>query len=100
TVRGLCARHSGLDVVRQLEDDPVGYPEKLWLQLGELGLLDLACLAPQALARADDERAGGTAVAHRPSGLGLSMLDAAIVYQELGRSLAPSPHFVSSVLSA
>jgi alkylation response protein AidB-like acyl-CoA dehydrogenase len=73
TVRGLCARHSGLDVVRQLEDDPVGYPEKLWLQLGELGLLDLA---------------------------ELSMLDAAIVYQELGRALAPSPHFVSSVLSA
>jgi alkylation response protein AidB-like acyl-CoA dehydrogenase len=100
TVRGLCARHSGLDVVRQLEDDPVGYPEKLWLQLGELGLLDLACLAPQALARVHDEYAGGSAVAHRPLGLGLSMLDAAIVYQELGRALAPSPHFVSSVLSA
>src|SRR5438270_127452 len=42
TVRGLCGRHAGLDVVRQLEDDPVGYSEKLWLQLGELGLLDVA----------------------------------------------------------
>jgi len=101
TVRGLCARHCGLDVVRQLEDDPVGYPEKLWLQLGELGLLDMTFLAPQALARADDgQGAGSTTVAHRPSGLGLSMLDAAIVYQELGRALAPSPHFASSVLSA
>ena len=41
TVRGLCARHAGLDVVRQLEDDAVGYPEKFWLQLGEAGVLDL-----------------------------------------------------------
>src|SRR5438270_895017 len=73
TVRGLCGRHAGLDVVRQLEDDPVGYPEKLWLQLGELGLLDVAELTP---------------------------VDLAIVYEELGRALAPSPHLVSSVVSA
>jgi alkylation response protein AidB-like acyl-CoA dehydrogenase len=73
SVRGICARHSGLDVVRQLEDDPVGYPEKLWVALGELGLNDMA---------------------------DLGVLDAAIVYQELGRALAPSPHFVSSVVSA
>jgi alkylation response protein AidB-like acyl-CoA dehydrogenase len=72
TVRGLCARHCGLDVVRQLEDDAVGYPEKLWVQLAELGLLD-------------DE---------------LSMLDRAIVFQELGRALAPSPAFASAVVSA
>ncbi|MBV8981239.1 MAG: acyl-CoA/acyl-ACP dehydrogenase, partial [Acidimicrobiia bacterium] len=73
TVRGLCARHAGLDVVRQLENDPLGYPEKFWLQLGETGLLDL------------DE---------------LSMLDAVVMYQELGRAIAPSPHFVSAVMSA
>ena len=73
TVRGLCARHAGLDVVRQLENDPVGYPEKFWLQLGEAGLLDLS---------------------------ELSMLDAVVMYQELGRAVAPSPHFVSSVMSA
>jgi alkylation response protein AidB-like acyl-CoA dehydrogenase len=73
SVRGICARHSGLDVVRQLEDDPVGYPEKLWLGLGELGITDMR---------------------------DLGMLDGVVVYQELGRSLAPSPHLVSSVLSA
>jgi alkylation response protein AidB-like acyl-CoA dehydrogenase len=81
TVRGVCARHAGLDVVRRLEDDPVGYPEKLWLQMAELGLLGLTL----------PERWGGS---------GMSMLDAAIVYEELGRALAPSPHFVSSVVSA
>jgi alkylation response protein AidB-like acyl-CoA dehydrogenase len=73
TVRGLCARHAGLDVVRQLENDALGYPEKFWLQLGEAGLLDLS---------------------------ELSTLDAVVMYQELGRALAPSPHFVSAVMSA
>ena len=73
TVRGLCARHAGFDVVRRLENDPVGYPEKFWLQLGEAGLLDFS---------------------------ELSMVDAVVMYQELGRALAPSPHFVSSVMSA
>jgi alkylation response protein AidB-like acyl-CoA dehydrogenase len=29
----------------------------------------------------------------------MSTLDAAVVYEELGRALAPSPHFVSSVIS-
>ncbi len=29
----------------------------------------------------------------------MTMLDAAVVYEEFGRSLAPSPHFVSSVMS-
>ena len=72
TVRGLCARHCGLDVVRAMEDDPVGYPEKFWLQLAELGLLDM-----------ND----------------LTVLDAVILYTELGRALAPSPHFASSVVS-
>ena len=80
TVRGVCAKHAGLDVVRQMEDDPVGYPEKFWLQLAELGLLGLTL--PEAW-----------------GGSGMSMLDAVIVYQELGRALAPSPHFVSSVVS-
>ncbi len=28
------------------------------------------------------------------------MLDRAVIYQELGRALAPGPHFVSSVMGA
>ena len=73
TVRGLCQRHAGLDVVRELEDDAVGYPDKFWAALGDTGLLDMS---------------------------ELSMVDAAIVYDEFGRALSPSPHFVSSVISA
>jgi len=80
TVRGLCTRHADLDIVRALEDDPAGYPEKLWLQLAELGLLGLTI----------PEQWGGSA---------MSMLDAMLVYEEFGRALVPSPHFVSSVMS-
>ena len=79
-VRGVCAKHATLDVVRQMEDDPLGYPEQLWAQLSETGLLGLTL----------PERWGGS---------GMSMLDAVVVYEELGRALAPSPHFVSSVMS-
>ena len=66
----------------QMEDDPTGYPAELWKQLGELGRH-----------RAADSR--------RVRRLGRSRtLEAAIVYEELGRSLAPSPHFPSAVVAA
>jgi alkylation response protein AidB-like acyl-CoA dehydrogenase len=81
TVRNICERYATVPVIREMEDHPVGYPEELWKQLGELGLLGL--LLPEEY-----------------GGAGMTMLDAAIVYEELGRSLAPTPHFVSAVLGA
>jgi alkylation response protein AidB-like acyl-CoA dehydrogenase len=80
-VRGVCADYASLDVVRQLEDDPIGYPEAFWKQLGALDLIGLTL--PAAF--------GGSE---------MTLLEAAIVYEELGRSLAPSPHFASAVMSA
>ncbi len=78
-VRGLCTEYASLDVVRAVEDDPTGYPAELWKQLGELGLTGL--LLPES---------------HGGGGQGL--LEAAIVYEELGRALAPTPHFPSAVM--
>ncbi len=78
-VRGLCAGHTPTEVVRELEDDPVGYPQEFWAKLGELGITGL--VLPEEL-----------------GGAGMSMLDATVVYEELGRALAPSPLFVSSVM--
>lgn len=81
TVRRVCAEHAPLEVVRRMEDDPTGYPADFWKQLAETGVTGL--LIPEA---------------HGGSGLG--WLDAAIAYEELGRALAPSPHFPSAVIGA
>lgn len=80
-VRGVCAEHSQVSSVRALEDDPKGYSEDFWKMLGEVDL-------------------HGLSVPSQYGGMGASLLDAAIVYEELGRALAPSPHFVSGFLSA
>ncbi len=80
TVRDVLERHCGLDVVRAMEDDPVGYPPELWSQLGQLDLIGL--LLP--------EEYGGS---------GMSLLEGVALYEELGRALAPTPHFVSAVMA-
>jgi alkylation response protein AidB-like acyl-CoA dehydrogenase len=80
TVREVLAKHCGLDVVRAVEDDPVGYPEALWSQLAELDLIGL--LLP--------EEFGGS---------GMTLVEGVALYEELGRALAPTPHFVSAVMS-
>ena len=41
TVRGVCATTSPLSVVRQLQDDPIGYSADLWKQLAHLDLIGL-----------------------------------------------------------
>ncbi|HWD52965.1 MAG TPA: acyl-CoA dehydrogenase family protein [Acidimicrobiales bacterium] len=80
TVRGVCATTSPLNVVRELQDDPIGYSADLWKQLAHLDLIGLQL--PEAY-----------------GGSGMSAIEGVVVYEEFGRSLAPSPHFVSSVLS-
>jgi alkylation response protein AidB-like acyl-CoA dehydrogenase len=79
TVRDVLARHCPPPVVREMEDDPVGYPAELWKQLGALDLIGL--LLP--------ERFGGTA---------MTLLEGVALYEELGRALAPVPHLTSAVL--
>jgi alkylation response protein AidB-like acyl-CoA dehydrogenase len=80
-VRGVCAEFAPLKVVRAMEDDPTGYTPEFWGKLAELGLTGL--LLPET-----------------HGGAGQSLLEAAIVYEELGRALSPSPHFPSCVLAA
>jgi alkylation response protein AidB-like acyl-CoA dehydrogenase len=80
-VRGVCSSYASLETLRELEDDPVGYPAELWKQMAELDLIGL--MLPAAY--------GGSE---------MSALEGAVVYTEFGRALAPSPHFVSAVMSA
>lgn len=80
-VRGVCSSYANLETLRELEDDPVGFPADLWKQMAELDLIGLMVPAEY----------GGSA---------MSALEGAVVYTELGRALAPSPHFVSAVMAA
>jgi len=80
-VRALCEAHCPVDTVRAMEDDPTGYPEDLWKKLAEVEVL-------------------GILVPEEHGGSGMSILEAAVVYEELGRALAPVPHFASCVLGA
>ena len=79
--RSMLEEHSPVDVVRDMEDDPKGYPDELWKQMGELGL-------------------NGILIPESHGGGGMTLLDAALVYEELGRAMAPVPHFASCVMSA
>ncbi len=80
TVRGVCASTCPLSVVRELEDDPVGYSPELWKQLAALDLIGLQL----------PEEYGGS---------GMTAVEGTAVYEELGRALVPTPHFVSAILS-
>ena len=79
--RSMLAEHSTSDIVRSVEDDATGYPEVLWKQMSELGLNGL--LIPESY-----------------GGGGQTLVEASLVYEELGRAMAPTPHFVSCVMSA
>jgi alkylation response protein AidB-like acyl-CoA dehydrogenase len=80
-VRGVCTTYAPTDVVRELEDDATGYPADLWKQLAELDVI-------------------GLLIPTEHGGSGMTALEGAILYEEFGRTLAPSPHFVSAVMSA
>ncbi len=81
SVRKLLDRYSAPAAVRELEDDSVGYSPDLWAELAGMGLLGLTI----------PEKYGGSE---------MSALEKVILYEELGRALAPTPHFVTSVLGA
>jgi len=80
-VRGVCAEFSPVEVVRAMEDDPTGYPADLWKKLAEVDVL-------------------GVSIPEEYGGSGMGMIEAAIVQEEFGRALAPTPHFVSCALGA
>src|SRR6185503_4384239 len=68
-----------MDHVRRLATDPVGFDREAWKQLAELGWIGL--VLPEAL-----------------GGAGLDRLHLALLLEEMGRVLLPSP-FVGCVLA-
>lgn len=81
TVRSLCADLLDSQQLRVLECDERGYSRRVWRALGETGVT-------------------GVLVPESHGGVGLGLIDCAIVHEELGRCLAPVPHIPSCVLAA
>ena len=81
TARGICDQLVPGSVVRDMENNETGFTPEFWQQLAEMGIT-------------------GLGVPESQGGLGWGSLEMAIVYEEFGRALAPSPHFASSVLCA
>lgn len=81
SLRKMLADQSSIKVVRQMENDPVGYPASLWKFLAEMGITGLTL----------PEEYGGSA---------LGFIDLAVVFEELGRALCPAPVLETSVISA
>jgi alkylation response protein AidB-like acyl-CoA dehydrogenase len=80
-LREMLSQHSSPDDVRALEDTPEGYSAKVWSELAALDLVGLTL-----------------PLEHGGSGMGA--LETVVVYEELGRSLATTPHLTTAVLGA
>jgi alkylation response protein AidB-like acyl-CoA dehydrogenase len=81
TIRSLLQKYSSPEIVRELEDTEPGYRLDLWEELGRQGLL-------------------GLTIPEGDGGSGMTALEQVILYEEFGRALTASPHFVSCVLGA
>ncbi len=79
-VRKFLDQNCPMEEVRKIADTPEGFSRSMWERMGELGWIGLAF--PEA-----------------QGGLGLSWLDLAVVLEETGRSLFPSP-LVATLLAA
>jgi len=75
----LCQRYCTTEHVRKAEDES-GMCSELWHHMLEAGTAGL--IVPEEM-----------------GGLGFSLLDATVAYEQLGRHLAATPHFSSSVVS-
>jgi alkylation response protein AidB-like acyl-CoA dehydrogenase len=78
--REFLTKEAPIAVVRELLEDPNGYSKDVWAQLADLGLLGLTF----------PEAHGGQA---------LGMVELALVLEELGRAVLPSPFFATVVLA-
>jgi len=81
TVRELCAKQLSPDIVRALEKDERGYRPEFYAQLARTDLL-------------------GLTIPEEYGGAGQTALENIVVYEELGRALAASPHLGSAVIGA
>ncbi len=81
TVRQLCETRFPLTALRRIETDPDGVDRTFWAQLTEIGVPSMP-------------------IATEHGGLGMGMLETALVFEQLGRQLATTPLLTSSLTAA
>src|SRR5690606_8857107 len=80
-LRRLLTNESPVAVVRQMENDALGFPPALLKALAAMGVM-------------------GLTLPEEHGGMGLGHIDLAVVFEELGRALCPVPVLETSVLAA
>jgi alkylation response protein AidB-like acyl-CoA dehydrogenase len=80
SVAGFVGRNADVGRARKLRGTPAEYDRGVWRQMAQLGWL-------------------GILVPERYGGLGLGLVDAAVVAEGLARSLAPEPYTATAVLA-
>src|SRR5436305_13488953 len=78
--RRTLARGAPPAYVRRMIDDEIGVSPELWSKMADLGWLGL--LVPEA-----------------DGGLGLSLVDAVVVQEEMGKLPLPGPYFSSAIFA-
>ncbi len=83
SARGFLAEHAPVAHLRRLRDtkDPVSFSRELWRRFAEMGWAGV--LVPEA-----------------HGGVGLGHVEAGVLLEEMGRTLAPSPFFSTGVVAA
>jgi len=79
SVADFCARECGHKFLFEMWEDGLGYSREMWRKMAELGWLGLLV----------DEEYGG---------MGLGFVELAVILEEMGKSLLPSPYLSTVVL--
>ena len=79
--RRFCENESSIEYVRSMFEDPRGFTDEVWAKMAEMGWMGM-CI-PEAY-----------------GGLGLDLLDLAVVLEEMGRGVVPGPFFSTVLLAA
>ena len=81
SAREFLTDRSTTTLVRELMASKTGFDEKLWKEMSDLGWM-------------------GTAIPEEDGGLGLTLIELAVLVEEMGRALLPSPFYSSVGLAA
>lgn len=79
TARDFMKRECPWTLVKEIDETDTGFSEDLWRKIADLGWLGM--LFPEEY-----------------GGMGSSLTDLAVIYEEIGQALLPGPHFSSAVL--